>query len=262
MFFGLSLGLWGLLGGVARSRAWAAALGLMIPNVLKIGYALLYPLYFLVRGPGFLARMIAWTAAFSAMSLGILLLFSGGFVNFSGMLAGWWTTLFSVLDGSSEHYWLCSHYSSQAFNSALQRVYEWGFYPRDWVRPTWLGVSFVGLSGMLWVWWRQRTAARSGQNAVRTQWMLYSLGVTAYLMFMPFTYRHTLTFLAIPVMGLLAGPRTRLSSIALFAVVMFLSVPGMSVVGETVFFALQRASTPFLAMALVAAACTRQALRS
>lgn len=244
MLFGLTLALRGFL---ARDEK-GPAIGLLIPNALKIGFALLYPLMW-IRGTRYLLAVAFSTVAFVLSGLLVTMIMAGGPSVLWQLILGWLQMLNSVLDGDSVHYWLCSHYSSQAWNSVLLRAYEWGWMSGQTARGLWLSSAALGLA-LLMVYWFAKRKTRDPLGLA----ILFSMGIMAYLILMPFTYRHTFTFGLIPVFCLVIARPNRWSVTALIAWFLFVGVAGLDIVGKTLFFGMQNLSFPFAAMALVTAA--------
>lgn len=240
MFLGLSLALWALRRQPSSAVGFAA--GIYLPSVLKIGTLLLAPLA-IWRSVAFLKRVVWATLGITAGLVLVVALGARGFSGLGGVLQGWWINMQTVLVPSSNDYIECMDFRSQAINSALLRASLWGWWDVTTAHRIWLLCVALGLSLYAAAFWFWRTS--------KPVWALFGLGVLAYLLLMPFTYRRTLMFIAIPLFPIVAAwwerPRSASLAATLAAVVLTISLPGKDIVGDTLFFAVQRLSLPVLA---------------
>lgn len=230
-----------------RGRARAAGAWLAVPALFKIAPGM--GLFLLARrlGPRALlgaallagagAAMIAlWALARPAPGLGLPL----------------WLDWARVVAADSS-YFDSSHYGSQSVKSVLLRAAAAGWLSRDAAGAIHLVLLTATCAAIASFWWLRRPATP------RSRGLFFSLGIFATLWFLPETFKYSLPMLAIPVAFLLAGPTGWLERAALVFGALTLSLAGLDVVGETLFFALQRASVPALAMIGLGAACWRRA---
>lgn len=148
-----------------------------------------------------------------------------------------------------------SHYGSQSINSALLRLSRAG-----WISPLAAALlhktlAVLGCLGILILW------GRRVPKTARAKGLFYSLGIFAFLWFMPFTFKYSLPLLAIPVSMILSGPMHKLEWFAFVFGALVLSLGGLDIVGDRIFFALQKSSIPLLATFLLAAAVIRQSIQ-
>ncbi|MBC7691003.1 MAG: DUF2029 domain-containing protein [Methylotenera sp.] len=168
----------------------------------------------------------------------------------------WKSWLHIVVSDSS--YFDNSHYGSQSINSALLRFSRWsGLLSPASVSHLWMLLVLSGSLSIATFWAMRRPVSNRGIL------LFYSLGILAYLLFMPATFKYSQPFLAIPMLGLLSGTGTldRFTRFAIVFAFLTLSLAGLDVIGSTLFFAFQKASIPVLAMILLGVAVLRESLK-
>lgn len=212
---------------------------LLAPTLLKIG-------------PGFLYLLLnprSWLGA--ALTLAVLfpiLWLVGGSDSSPGVLFQYW---WEMLRGDSS-FFDASHYGSQSLNSALLRAAKLGLWSDAQARSLALAGTVIGCLSILALW-KLRPA-----KTQLTQGIYFSLGVLSFLWFMPFSFKYSFPVLAIPVAVMLSGPMGWFQWLSFAFGAFTLSLAGLDLVGETVFFFLQKASFPFFATLLVGAALVHQ----
>jgi hypothetical protein len=108
---------------------------------------------------------------------------------------------------------------------------------------------------LLWYWWRGIF------NSPRARGLAFSLGVMAYLIFMPFTFKYSILFAVIPVIFLLMDTSRWWTRYSLLFSALTLSLPAKDIVGDTIFFSLQFASIPAIALIFLSFAVIRELMR-
>jgi hypothetical protein len=238
--FALALDAW-----LAR-RPGRAGVALLIPSLLKVGPAFLYLWCALTRVPGRYRAWLAAGATFTAIAL-LSTALHGGPVREWQLWRQW---LHMIVGDSS--YSIVSHYGSQSLKSSLFRMADAELISVGLATALYKVMVCLGCGAIVWIW---RSQGRSPhQEAVG-----FSLGILAYLWFMPETFKYSLPFLAIPVAVLLMRRPGRFEWTALGFGTLTLSLAGLDIVGERLFFGMQKASVPFLALLFLGAAMTRQA---
>ncbi|MGK5081777.1 ChbG/HpnK family deacetylase [Bdellovibrionota bacterium FG-1] len=239
---------WALYGWMRGRAAWAGS-ALLIPAVFKIGPGFLYTLFVNHPRPVQRARAILAPLAWLVVATGVLGVWLGSTERLIMLWRGW----FEIVLNDSVYY-DASHYGSQSIKSALLRAVKWGWLNSDAVSPIYVSSVALGCLAILSFWFFRRARNPLGKG------LFFALGVFPYLWFMPETFKYSLTTMAIPVALLFACPkRGHFENIALLFGFLTLSLPGLDVVGPTIFFALQRASIPLVATCFLGAAVFRQA---
>lgn len=230
MFAGYGAALLGAATGRAR---WASA-GTFLPAFLKIGpaIALLPLLASLTRG-----RRKRFVLGLLLLLTGLLALQALAIGHSLELWAGWWRVVLH-----DDVYYDASHYGNQSLKGALLRLAASGVLSAQAARALHGALVVVCVFGLAAFWSLRRPIGARGRA------LSYALGLFAVFWCMPETFKYSLTPLAIPVALLLAAERLGwLEAIALITGALTLSLPGKDVVGDGVFFGLQRASIPLLA---------------
>ncbi len=238
------------LGAALNQRPARAGAFLVFPAMLKVGPALLFGA---IPGLGrsrlrtLLPALGGATAVALALSL-VLLAETSSVSEFSKLFVNWKSLL-----GADSSFFDASHYGSQSIKSALLRAsHSLWFSQRAVTELYWAAVVF-GCSVWGWIWTTRVPVD------IRSKGSFFGLGVWGYLLFMPFTFKYSIPLIALPVAFLLAKPlRPSDRMIFLFSCLM-LPLAGPIFMGETVFFFLQKASLPLIAMLLLTFSCTRDA---
>lgn len=139
-------------------------------------------------------------------------------------------------------YFDTAHYGSQSLQSALMRAANaQGGSREGWMRAWEFGAA-LGVAAVVLAFARPRN--RSALGLGRT----FCAGWLAYLLFMPFTFKYSMPFLAAPLAFALAGPLSvkRVAWIGLGALT--LSLAGLDIIGPSAFFWLQTHSVPLVWM--------------
>ncbi len=241
------LGLAASLVAWQRGRGFAAGAWLAVPAFFKIAPGL--GLLLLVRRLG--PKVLLGAAGLAATgALGIAL---WAWVRPApGLGLPLWLDWARVIAADSS-YFDSSHYGSQSVKSMLLRAAAAGWLSRDAAEALHLLLLTATCAAIASFWWLRRPVTP------RSQGLFFSLGVFATLWFLPETFKYSLPMLAIPVAFLLAGPTGWLERAALVFGALTLSLAGLDIVGETVFFGLQKASIPALAMIALGSAAWRRA---
>lgn len=248
----LFLGFCGGLLGWVLGRPWLAGSSLFPPALFKIGPGFLYFLFFSARRRR-LAR--AWSAA-AGLFIGLSALVGLWIASLGGPWLGLWKNWLGIVAADSEYY-DASHYGSQSLKSALLRLARSGLISDATALSVFGAGAVLGCAGLIALWLFRRPRSLRGRG------LFFALGLFPYLWFMPETFKYSLTALAIPVALLLsAAAPTRLNQTALAFGFLSLSLPGKDIVGDGIFFFLQRSSFPFLATLLLGLAVLQEALRA
>ncbi|MBI2712426.1 MAG: ChbG/HpnK family deacetylase [Bdellovibrio sp.] len=247
MFFGFSLGLWGYL----NSRSALAALGISIPMLFKIGPGIVFGT-FLSRAKTEQHRAL-WGALFTV--LGFILFGEiwgyfalGSFSAYHALWASW----VGIVNADSQYY-DASHYGSQSLNSVLLRFANQGFFSAEAAHHIYLGIAGVLCVGLFLFWLLRSPKSLLGRGH------FYTLALFPYFWLMPETFKYSLTPLAFPVAFLVAGllnshARKGLQRWTWFALAFgffTITVAGKDLVGDVVFFGIQKLSLPWLATVIL-----------
>jgi len=246
MFLGFNI----CLNAWFRGEPIAAGFGSFIPAVLKVAPALNIGLL-LVRSPRqFGVEVVKTLVALCGLLVVPLIVLSGGWEEFMTLWRAWWTVL--VNDSAFFH---PAHYGNQSLKGFLWRMFFAGHISRGAADAVLGAVTVAGIVSLLVFWWRRRC------DDFRTMGLFFSLGVMAYLLFMPITFKYSMPCLAIPVAFMISGNMGWLDRAVFAAGALTLSLAGYDIVGERVFFALQKASVPLFVMVLITVCLARQAWR-
>jgi len=242
MFVGFAGGLWAAI----RRRHDVESYLLILPTLLKIGPGLLQLHALSSRNPKQITKAIVIGVVGFVCLNGIVQLLAGPTSVFD-LWKDWFTI--AANDGS---YYDGAITQSQAIRAVLLRIFGAGVgVERFWLAL--VGVSSVLLIGF---WFSQHA-----ENNEAVAWS-YSLGILAFLLFMPESIRYAHVHLAIP-LSLIIGHGLRTGSrpawIIMGFVVAFCSLPGSGVVGYPMSDNIQAYSLPFVAMLMVASYCIRMA---
>ncbi len=248
LFLGFCVSCWAWV----RKLHGLAGAALFVPAVFKIGPGFLFSLFAVSkrsreRESALLAPLVCLTALSA-----LLLTWLGSLDRFMTL----WRSWVAIVVGDSTYY-DASHYGSQSIKSALLRAVNSGLLSYGTAINLYLAGIIIGCItvGMFWALRRPQTPRARG--------LFFSMGIFPYLWFMPETFKYSLTTLAIPVAFLLATPpnqeRGRFKRFALIFGILTLSVAGLDIIGQKLFFGLQRASIPLLATVLLAIAVVREA---
>lgn len=251
-----SLLLLGLTGGLYAwmiGRPLAAGTGLFFPALFKIGPGFLYGLFLSARKGD---RIRAWITPVA------WLLVLASVVQLWGFWHGFqasdlWTNWIKIVTHDSVYY-DASHYGNQSIKGALLRFSKLGWLSTFQVSFIYIALTILGCSTVILFWLARRP------QTPRARGLFFSLGLFPYLWFMPETFKYSMTVLAIPVAFLLADPQLRKNQLSLFSLILgylTLSLPGKDIVGDLLFFGLQRQSIPLFTTLILALAVLREALR-
>lgn len=236
-------------------RPRGAALWLLPPAILKIGPGVAFGALLAARprrvwraATTTFAALAVWTAAAH-----LWILSAGGY---PGRL---WPAWVGIVRADSDYY-DASHYGSQSIQSALLRFAKTGWLTDAEVSGAWLAAAALILGASLFLWCFRRPRSARGR-ALSAAWCVFP-----YVWLMPETFKYTLTLLALPIALLLAElargeRRFRLAKSALVATAIFISLAGKDVIGDTLFFGIQRASLPLVATLLLGSAVWRETWR-
>lgn len=241
-----------------RGRAGAAGAALLVPSIFKIGPGFLFSLFAASRKPSERVRSLAAPLACLVAATAFLRAWLGTGTAAAERFTRLWRDWAEIVANDSVYY-DASHYGSQSIKSAILRAVNWGWLSASGGQALYLASLVAGCLAILAFWALRRPRTPLGRG------LFFALGVFPYLWFMPETFKYSLTTLALPVALLLACPKgvgnARLERAAIAFGFLTLSLPGLDLVGKTVFFALQRGSVPLVATFLLAAAVLRQAHR-
>jgi hypothetical protein len=231
-------------------RPGVSGTALSVPSILKVSPVFNYAI--LALG----GRASAWRATWSGIGalgayFGVTAIFCG---SFTGALTLWREWVRVVMADSQ--YFDSSHYGSQSIKSALLRMAKAGWLSPEIAHAIFLALMAIAVLGVLWLAWKMPL-----RHSPRARAIAYALGISVYLGFMPETFKYSLPFLAIPVSVLLGSPKGRLEWGVFGFGALTLSLAGLDIVGPRIFFGLQYASIPALAITLIGLAVYRQGLR-
>ncbi len=231
MFAGFSIALFYFVSG-EDSKAGNA---LLIPSLFKLTPSLLYGLF-------------RWTAIrTSVLTTSVItlatLVFIGGLTNFEFLFKGYLNML-----RDDDTYFDSSHYASQSLKSALLRFgHKTHLLSNSQVNQIWMAAVFLGTLAILYYWNSRKPLE------LRAKLTSFSIGILAYLLFMPQTFKYSLGFLAFPMAALLTSARfnpfskTATPTVRGLWLIYFLvlGVGGKDVIGDYLFFGIQKLSLPF-----------------
>lgn len=248
LLLGLSVGLYAWMIGSPK----LAGSALFFPAIFKMGPAYLYALFLSTRNR---YRVQAWLMPILwLVGLGVLIQFWASRHSFDSL--DLWTQWIQIVKNDSV-YFDASHYGNQSIKGALLRLAKQGWLASSAVGMIHLFTALLGCGSVIAFWLCRRPRTPRGRG------LFFSLGLFPYLWFMPETFKYSMTVLAIPVAFLLTSPRlakNRLTLTALCLGFLTLSIPGKDLVGDFLFFGLQKASLPLLTTLLLCAAVLREAL--
>jgi len=246
MFLGFCAGLYGF----TMRRPWTAGFGLFWPSALKIGPGILYPLL-MTEGRRFRLRAVLAPVLSVIALLALSTAYVGSIENARVLWQGWLEIV-----AKDDEYYDASHYGSQSFKSALLRLAKLGVLTLAQANQAHLTLTILGCLALFLFWAIRKPASLHGRA------LSYSMGLFAYMWFMPETFKYSLTPVAIPVALLVIAERkTRLTWFALGFGVLTLSLAGKDVVGDWLFFGSQKLSLPLFATLALAAATAQLAWR-
>ena len=243
LFLGFALGFYGF----TRSEGTLTGGGLFLPTLFKIGPGFLYLLPIFTRTKERVRSFTTPIVAFIVLNL-MALTWCGSASRYAELWKGWYNIV-----AADSAYYDASHYGSQSIKSALLRLAK-----IHWISggaALWIYVisAVLGCCAIVFYWALRRPAGARGRA------LFYSLGIFPYLWFMPETFKYSLTPLAIPAAVLVCGDAPDAFtwfSLAFGAAT--LSIAGLDVVGQKIFFALQNDSIPVIAIFLLAIAVLRE----
>lgn len=232
----------GLMGWTLGRTFWAS-LGLFLPTTFKIGPGILLGLLTLQRPARFRASM-GWLGFLGLATFSLTALWLGSLATTRNLWEAWIRTV-----RTDSSYFDASHYGSQSIKSALLRLANQGTITLDLAGDLYLICLLAGTVFVLLFWLFRRPSGFLGRG------LFFSLGIFAYLWFMPETFKYTLTALAIPALFLQGGllhtllpMAERRLTLGAFAVgALFLTLAGKDLMSDALFFGLQKASFPLLA---------------
>lgn len=239
----------------SRGQTLLASLCLLLPTLFKIGPGVLYFAFLGTR-----ARRLLRAALGASGLLALLSLLAAAWSHFQGASAlALWKTWALIVAKDSEYY-DASHYGSQSIKSALLRLANSGLVDSSTASTLYLLSAFLILFVWLGFCLLRRARATSGRL------LCFSLGVFPYIWLMPETFKYTLTALGLPVAALAltltsesASASRRLSLLALSLSAFALPLAGKDLVGDPLFFWIQKNSLPLLASFLLGFAVFRAA---
>ncbi len=242
MFAGFALALWAWSVARTPARAGLATFGVFVPAVLKIGPAFVLGLFVFAR-QAFRRRAIraglAMGAAFAAFTWAAFAPLS----RTVELVRSW----FEIVRHDSS-YFDASHYANQSLKGVLLRLDP---ESAAWLFPL-LAFSLCAFTLAFW--------ALRFPRGFEGRAQFFALGLFVYLACMPETFKYSMTILAIPLALVLSSRRkTRLDWIAIGLFFVSISAPAKDFTPDWLFFGLQRASVPALAMAVLGLACARRA---
>lgn len=280
LFLGFCLSFYGWVG---RKPALAGS-GLLLPAGLKIGPGFLYSLFALARPRERIRVMGA-----ALLWVGALALASSFWFGSQDRVLSLWKDWGRIVALDSVYY-DASHYGSQSLKSFLLRLVKTGTLDLNQAYTLHADATLIGCLGILAFW-----AFRRPKN-LRGRALFFSLGIFPYLWFMPETFKYSLTPLAIPVAALLMelgkerknsklslepiqkslrsepernarraqqkGFSDRLLVFPVFCLILSalsLSLAGKDLIGDSLFFGLQRYSLPFFSFTLLGFAIWQKA---
>ncbi len=234
LFLGYSAGLWGYV----FRKSFSHALGIFLPALTKIGPGFsFFPFLFEKRRDFRKKTLLTLLFLGSCVFLGSFLLTQ----EFASGLFLWkqWIGVVSL----DSKYFDSSHYGSQCLNSFLLRWASRGGLSDAGARQIRLIASLAVVFGTLLFWVLRRPKKLMGR------WLFFTISIYPYLLLMPQTFKYSMTVLALPVLGLLALQKKMIWTwFALSTGVLCLSLPGKDIVGDFLFFGIQRASLPFFSI--------------
>ncbi|MEK7690798.1 MAG: glycosyltransferase 87 family protein, partial [Bdellovibrionota bacterium] len=244
-----------------RKKAWAgylAGVGLLIPTVLKVGPGILYIAllpFFFSRRDGKFTRRALFSSVVGFAALSVLGAPSGS--TLGRLWSGWW-----LVAGADAEYFDPTHLGSQSFKSVLARI----GVTTDLLEPVWLFCAALGALGLVLFAFVPAASSRSRGSKLEKWLGIISLGVVWNFVFMPETFKYALSGIAICLVPLLArlgrGAADGLTQTALIACALFMSMPSLDVVGESLANGIQLFSLPFVALILLGAAIPRRTSRN
>ena len=258
MFLGFSFGLFAWAAG----RPVAAAVGIAVPALFKIGPSILFGVYLSGR----------WRERWWGLATALLMSFCpvailGVWVYFVSA-EGLWNLLWSgwaQIVSMDSVYYDASHYGSQSLKSFLLRLAKIQVLTPAAVHFFYVSLSLSAVLGTLAFWFFRRPVSARGRG------LFYSLGIFIGMWVMPETFKYSLTPLAIPAALLLSTiftdpsrtirPPDRFTPVALGAGYLFLSLAGKDLIVDWLFFGLQEFSVPFFCTVLLGIATYRAAWR-
>ncbi len=256
LFSALSLYSW------SRWQVGSAACAMLVPAIFKIGPGILFPL-FLKWAPQGRWEVLVKPCLFLgllSLGLGLSLTLEAGSLFHAGPSVVWsslWSSWMMVVIQDST-YFDAAHYGSQSIKSFLLRLAASGQLTMLQASWSYLLVS-CALCVSLFRFWLLYTPSGPKGRAY-----FFALGIFPYLWVMPETFKYTLTLLAIPVALLLVevveGRASRWTKFAIFFATLTLSLAGKDLIGEPLFFGLQKASIPLLATFFLGLATLEQTL--
>ncbi|MGZ6334155.1 MAG: glycosyltransferase family 87 protein, partial [Bdellovibrionota bacterium] len=217
-----------------RAGAW-----LLLPTLFKIGPGILYGIFAL--GPRRIRRPALWTsAAIGTTFAALATLWIGPWERARALWSGW----IGMVRADSSYY-DASHYGSQSLKSALLRLANRQVLSLHAAETLHLVIAACGCAALAAFWLFRRP------SGARSRALFFALGLFAYMWFMPETFKYSLTPMALPIALLLTAPKKGwLHWLSLASVTATISLAGKDVVGDAIFFPLQKMSLPFLATLL------------
>jgi chitin disaccharide deacetylase len=250
-------------------RPGIASATLAIPAVFKIGPGILFALFLKGRSREKWRAITAPIALLAAWSLVLLAWLFTALRGQADSVLGVWASLWSDWSNAvskDSQYFDAAHYGSQSVKSFYLRLAASGTITPAFASALYAGTALAICAGTLAFWLCRKP------RGVRGRAFFFASGIFPYLWVMPETFKYTLTALAIPVALLLAEvtngaqkdpeKRDRLTVFALIFGTLTLSLAGKDIVGDTLFFGLQKASIPLLATVFLGWATFRHAFRN
>ncbi|MCM2279954.1 MAG: ChbG/HpnK family deacetylase [Oligoflexia bacterium] len=241
----------------ATARPRSAGVSLAIPTVFKIGPGFLYFLFFAGRARSLRQAWLAPIATIAGLALLSALWLKAAGADPWELWRSW-----AMIVAADSQYYDASHYGSQSLKSALLRLANSGALALPVALGLYGALAALTCLAIAAFWILRRPRGISGRM------YFFALGLFPYLWFMPETFKYSLTLLAIPVALLLGATlgrtpprRDRLALFSLGFTALTLSLPGKDLIPDTLFFAIQKSSLPFLATVLLAAGIARHARR-
>ncbi len=234
-----------------RAHAGLSAALLVPPALIKIGPAVLYGVFLSTR-----LRQKLRAALAAAVTLWILVRGASLWLVSQGASTERLWSLWWVIVREDDRYYDASHYGSQSFKSALLRLANIDWISRSTAMSLYALGVVAGCAAVAAFWSLRRPRTLEGRA------LLFSSGLFPYFWLMPETFKYSLTPLALPVALLFSLERKSLLTwIGLGFGLLTLTLAGKDLVGDWLFFAIQRASLPFIATLLLGAACFTETWR-
>ena len=229
MFFGFSLGLYGWV----NNSLILSSLGILLPTLFKIGPGLLYG--GLLNAPFKDWKKMILT---SGITTSMIIVGSAFWLGSWEITQKLWSSWIEMV-ANDANYYDASHYGSQSIKSFLLRGVHFGWYSLEKANLLYVYTAITLVISLCLFWSLRKPKSPRGRG------LFFSLGVLVYICLMPEAFKYTLTNLAFPVLFLIcAEKKSYLNRFALLSGILFLSLAGKDIVGDTLFFGFQIYSLP------------------